>query len=436
MFLSPSQPERAEGFLFSLFTFPLPEYTFDMTETRPSHLADSELPIPAPYFELYGRFWDVASLLIFSLAAAAVLIANANELTWREWLVAALSVGQGLLYFFCITRGGWPIPRRNLVLYFVGGVCMWGLSCWLDPFPWWLGFTYFGQMFGLLPIQAVIPGTAIVTFLIALITSDWNLSQIPLGAVIGFTFQWLGGMVIFLFIYGTVRTSGERAKLITKLESAQKELELAHQRDTELAALRERERLARDLHDSLGHALVALSVQLEAIQRLYKVDPERASAQVDELKTLTRASMDDLRRSLAGLRAPGLGERRLSEALQALSVDTGQRAHLEITCHVAEGANQLSPAQAETLWRVAQEALANIERHAAARTVQIRLDVESQTARLTVKDDGRGMPPDAEKQPGHYGLRGMRERVEGLGGTLTLTGNGNGSLVDVKLPIL
>jgi len=375
--------------------------------------------------------------LIFSLAAVAVLITNANELTWREWTVAGLSIAQGLLYFFCIKRGGWPVSSRNLALYFVGGVCMWGLACWLNPFTWWLGFTYFGQMFGLLPFQAVMPGTAIVTFLIALITSDWNLRQIPLGAVIGFTFQWLGGMTIFLFISGIIRTSGERAKLITKLESAQKELELAHQRDTELATLQERERLARDLHDSLGHALVALSVQLEAIQRLYKVDPERASAQVDELKTLTRASMDDLRRSLAGLRAPGLGERRLSEALQTLSVDTGQRAHLEITCHVAEGANQLSPTQAETLWRVAQEALANIERHAAARTVQIRLDMESQTARLTVKDDGRGMPPEAEKQPGHYGLRGMRERVEGLGGELTFTSNGHGgTCVNVKLPIL
>lgn len=407
-----------------------------MSETRPSHLADSELPIPAPYFELYGRFWGVASLLIFSLAAVGVLIARANELTWREWAVAGLSIAQGLLYFFCITRGGWPVSARNLVLYFVGGIGMWALACWLDPFTWWLGFTYFGQMFGLLPLRAVMPGTAIVTFLIALITSDWNLRQIPLGAVIGFTFQWLGGMAIFLFIYGTIRTSRERAKLITKLEAAQKELELARQRDAELATLQERERLARDLHDSLGHALVALSVQLEAIQRLYKVDPEKASAQVDELKQLTRTSMDDLRRSLAGLRAPGLGERRLSEALQTLSVDLGQRAHLQIHCHIAEGADGLSITQAEALWRVAQEALANIERHAGARTVQLQLAIESNAALLSIQDDGRGLPPDAEKQPGHYGLRGMRERVEGLGGTLTLTGNGNGSRVDVRLPIL
>ena len=407
-----------------------------MTEQRPAHLADSELPMPARYFELYGRFWDVLSVLIFSFAAVSVLLAHASELTWREWAVAGLSIAQGLLYFFCIARGGWPLSRRNLTMYFVGGVCMWVLACWLNPFTWWLGFSYFGQMFGLLPFRAVVPGTAIVTFLIALIISDWNISQVPFGAVIGFTFQWLGGMAIFLFIYGIIRTSRERAKLITKLEATQKELELARQRDNELAALRERERLARDLHDSLGHSLVALSVQLEAIQRLYKVDPEKASAQVDELKNLTRASMDDLRRSLAGLRAPGLGERQLREALQSLSVEVAQRAHLAITCHIHDDADQLSPAHAETLWRVAQEALANIERHAAARTVDLRLDIESQHATLAIKDDGRGFPPDAENQPGHYGLRGMRERVEGLGGTLTLSSNGNGSRVDVKLPIL
>jgi two-component system NarL family sensor kinase len=126
----------------------------------------------------------------------------------------------------------------------------------------------------------------------------------------------------------------------------------------------------------------------------------------------------------------------LSEALQALIVDMGQRAHLEITCHVAEGANQLSPTQAETLWRVAQESLVNIERHAAARTVRLQLEIGSNSARLSIQDDGLGLPHDAEKQPGHYGLRGMRERVEGLGGTLTLSSNGNGSRVDVELPIL
>ena len=408
-----------------------------MTDSHSSHLADSDLPMPARHLQLYGQFWDVVSLLAFGFAAVWMITAHSNALSWREITASGLCIGQGLLYFTTISRGPWPLSRARLALYFVGGIGLWLFTCWLNPFAWWLGFTYFGQMFGLLPPQAVIPGTAIVTTLIALIISDWEISNIPISVVIGFSFQWLAGVAFFLFIYGITRTSRERAKLISKLEAAQKELELSRQRDTELAALQERERLARDLHDSLGHALVTLSVQLEAVQRLYKVDSERASAQVDELKTLTRASMDDLRRSLAGLRTPGLGERHLSEALQTLSVDVGQRAHLEIKCHFSDEANGLSPALAEALWRVAQEALTNIERHASARNVGLRLDIRDQTAFLSVKDDGRGLPIDAEKQPGHYGLRGMRERVEGLGGTLTFSGNGQGgTFVEARLPIL
>jgi two-component system sensor histidine kinase UhpB len=69
--------------------------------------------------------------------------------------------------------------------------------------------------------------------------------------------------------------------------------------------------------------------------------------------------------------------------------------------------------------------------------VGLQLDIESNAALLSIKDDGRGLPPDADKQPGHYGLRGMRERVEGLGGELIFTSNGQGgSRIDVKLPIL
>jgi signal transduction histidine kinase len=176
-------------------------------------------------------------------------------------------------------------------------------------------------------------------------------------------------------------------------------------------------------------------VQLEAVQRLYRVDPDRASTQVDDLKTLTRKSMDDLRRSLDGLRAPGLGNRQLREALQSLCVETSQRLNLEIACHVAEDADELSPAIAETMWRVTQEALTNVEKHARARRVQVELSIQGGAATLRITDDGLGLPPDAESRPGHYGLRGMRERVEGLGGTLSLA-DGGGATVEARLPII
>src|SRR5262249_56005621 len=111
------------------------------------------------------------------------------------------------------------------------------------------------------------------------------------GEVVGAGSMWTVCGIVFWYGRYVSHTSSERAGLIAELQAAQRALEVARQRDTELAALRERERLARDLHDSLGHALVALSVQLEAVQRLYTVDPARAPAHVSTMKDLPRASM-------------------------------------------------------------------------------------------------------------------------------------------------
>jgi signal transduction histidine kinase len=167
------------------------------------------------------------------------------------------------------------------------------------------------------------------------------------------------------------------------------------------------------------------------------VDPERGAQHVEELKTLTRNSMADLRRSLDGLRAPGLGEQRLSAALQTLSVEVGRRAALEITCRVPPEADSLSPAVQEVVWRVAQESLTNIEKHARARRAELRFELHPEAATLVVKDDGVGIPPQADTWRGHYGLRGMRERVEGLGGMLTLAnGADGGALITAALPLV
>jgi signal transduction histidine kinase len=193
--------------------------------------------------------------------------------------------------------------------------------------------------------------------------------------------------------------------------------------------------MARDLHDGLGHSLVALSVQLEAVQRLYPVDPARASAQIDDMKRLTRDSMAELRRTLDALRTPGLGDQSLREALESLCAALATRSGIEVSWVVGDDVD-LPPAVAEAVWRVAQEALANVERHAVATSARLVLETQPDAVVLTVSDDGRGLPPDAETRPGHYGLRGMRERVEGLGGTLTLSANRHGTVVQARLPVV
>ncbi len=388
--------------------------------------------LPQVKTEWYGWFWTVVTVLMFIWAYGIVI----NGDRPYAWLVGILLAVQLTLYMRAVAFSKWPVSNGWLAAYFIPGPIMWVIVSWLDPSLWWMGMMYFGQMWGCLPPKAAIPGTALVVVGVVLATYGWSLPNIDeLDAFIGFGFGWIGMVAVYLWISQVIRSSDERARLIGELETANRELVIAREREADLATLRERERLARDLHDNLGHSLSVMSVQLEAIQRLYRVDPDRGSEHIDELKTLTRQSMDDLRRSLDGLRASGLGDRPLVPALQELSVAVSQRAGIAVHCQIDPGVEALSPALAETVWRVTQEALANVEKHAQAREADVRVALEHQRVRVAIADKGIGLPDDAEARRGHYGLRGLRERVEGLGGTLELTRPATGTLVEAVLPV-
>jgi signal transduction histidine kinase len=330
----------------------------------------------------------------------------------------------------------WPLPRNRLLLYFAVNLALWLIEYWLVPDVYWIVFAYIGQMFGLLPARYAIVATLFVSAILFARSAARGSSESNTALLLGTLAVWAMLVVFMLFISHLTQTSQERGRLIAELQAAKHELELAQQREAELAVLRERERLARDLHDSLGHALVTLSVQLEAIQRLYRVDSEAASDQVDEMKAMTRASMDALRSSIAGLRAPGLEDRALRPALQALCVDLAQRTGLEVACQIDPAADDLRPAMAEALWRITQEAMTNVEKHAQARSVTVSLACEPDAVTLRVADDGVGLPAGAEARPNRFGLRGMRERLEGLGGTLALEGGETGTVVQARLPMI
>ena len=406
-----------------------------MNRNKP-FLSESDLPLSGKEFRRYEYIWSAISLGSYALAIGLTLWSSWGALGWQEALLIFLIFIQVGLYAkpMIIDRKGY-LTRSDLAIYFIGSIGIWMFELWLAPEFFWLGFMFMGQMFGMLPALPAILGTALITLYMFFIIYWPKIGNISIGELFGF-FAGTALVVVFLaYINQLIRASRERGKLIAELQDAQQELEATKERDAELAVLRERERLARDLHDSLGHTLVALSVQLEAIQRLYHIDPERASSQLDKLKELTRGSMAELRRSIAGLRSPGLGERDLQETLQELCVDFGARTGVEITCQIDDNVNRLRPAIAETIWRVAQEALTNVEKHANAGHVCLQATSEDRSVCLLIEDDGVGIPPDAENSPDRFGLRGMRERVEGLGGELKLVNTGCGTTVSAKLPV-
>lgn len=400
--------------------------------------AEFHHPIPGRLYKVYLWFWHALSLG-FPMWALGMALWNAHGAWgWRQAVVVGIVLCQITLYLKTFVFSScWPPRWSWLMGHFVGGLGLWLLAWRLDPHFSIIAWIYIGQMLATLPPYVALPATTLLLLTLWGFDVGWDVSRLSREWVEHTVVPWTVIVVLFSQVHHIGKASRERARLIADLQAAQSALELARQRDAELAALRERERLARDLHDSLGHALAALSVQLEAAQRLYAVDPRRASELVDQMKALTRTSMEELRRSLEGLRSPGLGERSLRQALQTLSFEVGRRTGAEVTCQVAEGINALESAMSEALWRVAQEALMNVERHAEARLLQVHVERTPHAVILRVADDGRGLSLDAESRFGHYGLRGMRERVEGLGGTLTLHSNSpHGTTVEACLPII
>jgi signal transduction histidine kinase len=399
---------------------------------------DERFPLPTKQYRWYVLFFHL--LTLGSLAGALVYILwNARyALGWREVAVSALLLAQIGIYLGVLIFGRqWPLPRNRLLLYFAINLAIWLIEYWLAPEVYWLVFAYIGQMFGLLPARFPILVTVFVSGILFARNSAWGSPDGSNTALLlGTLAVWAMLVVFMLFINHLTQASQERGRLISELQAAKHQLELAQQQEAELAVLRERERLARDLHDSLGHALVTLSVQLEAVQRLYCVDPESASQQVDEMKAMTRSSMDALRRAIAGLRAPDLADRALKPALQALCVDFAQRTGLVVTCQVDEAADDLRLAMADGLWRITQEALTNVEKHAKAGSVSVSLGCEPDAVALRIVDDGVGLAEGAEFLPNRFGIRGMRERAEGLGGTLALEGDPSGTTVEARLPVI
>jgi signal transduction histidine kinase len=331
-----------------------------------------------------------------------------------------------------------PRPsRRWWWVYIVASVAIVLAESRIDRIFQWFLFPYVCHIFAR-PFRISVPTILVVLAAFLLNTIGWS-RPVTWDAEDWFSkvFALTAWLFFAFFIARMAVTSAERGRLILELQAAKREIELAREREIELAALRERERLARDLHDTLGHALVTLTVQLEAVQRLQATDPARAAALLAELQKLTRSSMEDLRRSLANLRTSGLGDRPLTESLRILCAEAGKRFGATIDCQVAEGADALPPAVAEVLWRVAQEGLTNIEKHAHAHRVQVNLTVNSKEVALRVSDDGAGLPPRAEVKPGHYGLRGLRERMEGLGGTFTVAAAGtSGTVIEARIPVI
>lgn len=254
-------------------------------------------------------------------------------------------------------------------------------------------------------------------------------------------FNTLTFITAFVFVIALIRLTqaAEQAqlraeKLAAELADANRRLgEYAIQAE-ELATTQERNRLAREIHDNLGHYLTIVNVQINAARALLDKDPVRADAALQKAGQLTQEGLTAIRQSVSALRESPLGRRSLSDAIAKLTAEM-QSAGIIAELHVNGPIRRLDTRTELTFYRAAQESLTNVRKHARASRVDLTLDYgEPASVSLTVSDNGVGNIDKENNQPG-FGLLGLQERARQLGGHIAVrSAPGEGYCLIVQLP--
>jgi two-component system sensor histidine kinase DesK len=299
---------------------------------------------------------------LLTILGTVVFLALYGIYTWSEGKTWRLIAIGGM-----VLAGIASTPWNN------GGTCLFIFAAAFVPFV-------MESPLGLLCALAAISMVAgIETWLLHI--SPWFLVPLATSAV--------GGMNIHI---------AQTMRMNYKLKAANEEIE-------HLAQVAERERIARDLHDVLGHTLSVIILKSELAGKLIDIDPERAKTEMSDVEQASREALSEVRNTIRGYRVHSL-EAELAQARTALAT-------AGVAMQTDSAAVPLSPAQESVVALVVREAVTNVVRHAQARNCRVCLAAANGGCRLEIQDDGVG----GSQTEGH-GLRGMRERIEALGGTL------------------
>ena len=390
---------------------------------------------PAPTRFRFGMIHsidDIASIVVFVAAMISTALSGPEAFTLPQ---GAVFVGAGILLLalaiyglpFCQARNWrWgvapyfmiQVPLSILVLDLSGA------RAWLVLLPLISQATMVSRRW-LLSVTAA-EGAGFVIVMAALTSWDNSLQA----SILFFP------AVIFVIIFSEITLREQRARsqverLATALNAANAKLREYAAQVEELATTKERNRLAREIHDGLGHYLTAINMQIEAARAVIDTDRAHTLDALGKAQALTKEGLTEVRRSVAALRASPIENRPLREALGKMVAEcraSGIVAELIVT----GTPRPLTPQIELALYRVVEESLTNVRKHAHAARVDLGIDYRaSDCVRLTVHDNGVG----ADDPSGGFGLLGIRERVQLLGGTVRIdTATGQGFAIQVEVP--
>lgn len=233
-----------------------------------------------------------------------------------------------------------------------------------------------------------------------------------------------------LIAYTITRLAAELRAQNAHLENANRQLALSAITMEQLAVSRERNRLAREFHDTLAHTMSGMAVQLEAAETVWTSKPEQARGMVKDALRQIRQGLGEARRAIQALRAAPIEDMGLLLALQHLAKNEAERGGLKLTLHLPDQIPQLSNEVEHTFYRVAEEALHNAVHHAGASQVLLNLTALDGKISMTIQDNGTGFDQSAPAPEDRYGLQGMQERAEAINGQFQIISSpGKGTIV-------
>ena len=387
-------------------------------------------------FDRHDRGLNFAFLIIVVAAYVQAFTISIDPITLPNIL---LMLGVGVVYTLIGIFGIQYFDRSKSInvkmLYFVLQIALIGglnLYLGLHIQLWLLSMPLVSQAVIMLP-RGYLLG---VCGLIVLVFVGSAVPQVDVGTLSAFGITFIA-TIVFVAVFTHIlvserRARGEVERLAGELTAANQQLREYAAQIEDVATMEERNRLAREIHDSLGHYLTVVNVQLEAARAVLDSDSDQALDALNKAQSLTKEGLGEVRRSVAALRASPIEGKPLSELIEGLLEES--RVAGMVAEFVIKGEHRsLSMPQKHTLFRAAQEGLTNVRKHARASRVDVLLAYESESkVRLHIEDNGVGIDPD--KLENGFGLLGIQERVQLLGGKVRLESVPNqGFILEVEL---
>ncbi|BCL34892.1 sensor histidine kinase [Nostoc sp. MS1] len=370
-------------------------------------IVTSVLPYPSPKFSSRFPELTILSLIIFGLMGLRLPTHNKiNKVIYTAceiFLIFITGLFEGraarmfpFLYIILVTR-----------------------SCLIFPLPGRLAVTFFSFSLFLSTLINRLPR-----------------ANLPIQAQERFRFFTLSLILIFglslIFVLLLMNSLLSERQSREELAVANEKLRQYALRIENQATLEERNRIAREIHDSLGHSLTALNLQLETALKLAPSNPDKAQSFLTKAKELGSKALQDVRNSVSTMRSHPLQEKTLDEAIDNLAQEFQHHTGIVLTC-VLNVNNQLSMEVNTAIYRIIQESLTNVSKHARATRVNIEISLSRGSLLLIIQDNGRGF--DIQQNTTGFGLQSMRDRTLALGGKFAINSSiGGGCQITVDIP--